>query len=473
MSTTAYYVADCILIAGVVFGIVLMRSPRTARRGNLLGGVCVLGAVAATLLRYGIVPDGVLCAAMGLGGVIGCLIGVRVAMTRMPQLVALLNGFGGGASAIVAFVLLGKADLSPVATARFAAGLALVIGSFTFSGSVVAAGKLDQRIRALPVVFRRHTLLCILALVTSGLCVLATSLVSGNMVTVLSLASALTALCLGVLLAIRVGGGDMPITISLLNSLSGVAVAVTGFAISNPLLVGIGGIIGSAGVILTRIMSRAMNRSLRDVLTGRIADGAGRKPVPVDEKTAPRRSGGPGAENGRRKTVDEARVPEILERAATVIIIPGYGMALGRAQHQVKALYDKLEGRGKQVRFAVHPVAGRMPGHMHVLLAEVRIPYGKLVDMKDINDDFEQTDLVIVVGANDVINPAARTAVGTPIYGMPILNAERAGHVIICNKDTAPGYAGVDNPLYEGRDNVTLVLGDAAETLDKLVRGMD
>ena len=274
----------------------------------------------------------------------------------------------------------------------------------------------------------------------------------------LSLLILLAAFGFGVLFTIRIGGADMPITISLLNSLSGLAASIAGFALRNPLLVVAGAIVGAAGLVLTQHMCRAMNRSLLNVLTGRTTAGP----------QAPVEAGAQGAPAAR---TDEARpapsVAVTLAQAHTVVIVPGYGMALSQAQRQVKDLSDELEARGKEVRFAIHPVAGRMPGHMNVLLAEVDVPYNKLCEMDAINPEFEQTDLVVVVGANDVINPAAATAVGTPIYGMPILHVTDAKRIIICNKDTQPGYAGVDNPLYT-HDNVTLLLGDAKETVARL-----
>ncbi|HAV20543.1 MAG TPA: hypothetical protein DCX02_01300, partial [Firmicutes bacterium] len=264
----------------------------------------------------------------------------------------------------------------------------------------------------------------------------------------------------GVLFTIRVGGADMPITISLLNSFSGVAASISGFAVRNPLLVAVGAVVGTSGLVLTRLMCKAMNRSLSQVLAGKtvlVSKESDTGAISVHEAEI-------SEEKCKTDTEGQDDFLSFIRDAKSVIVIPGYGMALAQAQHEVKKLTDILEDMDKEVRFAIHPVAGRMPGHMNVLLAEADVPYDKLYEMDDINEGFRETDVVIVVGANDVINPAANTAEGTPIYGMPILRAYEAKHVIIFNLDTKPGYAGVDNPLYS-MDNATLVLGDAAETL--------
>jgi NAD(P) transhydrogenase subunit beta len=269
----------------------------------------------------------------------------------------------------------------------------------------------------------------------------------------------------GIIFSIRIGGADMPITISLLNSLSGLAAAIAGFAVRDPLLIATGAIVGSAGLILTRIMCRAMNRSLTEILLGKTTAGPVTPRMDVTGGEVP--SSMP-AETERRLSDTRESAVEWLREAKTVIIIPGYGMALSQAQHMVKTLLDHLENRGKDVRFAIHPVAGRMPGHMNVLLAEADVPYEMLEEMEAINPRFAETDAVIIVGANDVVNPAANTAQGTPIYGMPILNAAEAKFVLIFNKDTRPGYSGVENPLYN-RENVALFLGDAAEKIGELM----
>jgi len=467
MPTLIYNIIALVFIAGIVLGIRLMSSPETAIKGNLLGAICILGSIILTLTSNGVVSYAILWISMAIGGLVGCFFAVKVAMTQMPQLVALLNGFGGGASAIVAFVVLvggSSSKLSPVS--KFTGGLALVVGAVTLSGSIIAAAKLDQKITQLPVILRGHTILSVLTLIILGIFILFTIAAPVSMIGLISIFSLLVALILGVLFSIRVGGADMPITISFLNSLSGIAASITGFAILNPLLVAVGAIVGAAGIILTRIMCRAMNRTIFEVLIAKSTaqsfsvkqDGTFLKEEYAKEQPK------------TKATDNEDLVISVLTEANKIVIVPGYGMALAQAQHQVNQLFEKLAEQGKEVVFAIHPVAGRMPGHMNVLLAEAGVPYDKLLQMDDINPKFKETDVVVVVGANDVINPAAKTAEGTPIYGMPVLNVTEAKHIIICNKDTEPGYAGVNNPLYEQEKNVTLFLGDAAQTFDKLLK---
>lgn len=474
MTAAVHHIIALIFVVGFLGGIRLMRSPRTAAQGNLLGAACMLGAVVLTLVKHGVIGTGLLWAAMAAGAAIGTVIALRVTMVQMPQLVALLNGFGGAASAIVAAVVLNgdAGDLNLFS--RLSGGLALAVGTVTLSGSLVAAGKLTGRLRPRPVVLRSHGWLTgVAAAATAGLA-LAVAFMVGDMRVAVSVAALVAAALYGVVMTIRIGGADMPITISLLNSCSGLAAAIAGFAIGSPLLVATGGIVGAAGLILTQSMCRAMNRSLMEVLSGRttVASGSGAatESATVDPQAAPRAPGSePPAEEGREHAQGEqADLGTLLGAAKTVVIVPGYGMALAQAQQQVKQLMDRLEAGGAEVNFAIHPVAGRMPGHMNVLLAEVDVPYDKLWELDAANAALAATDLVIIVGANDVVNPAAGTAEGTPIYGMPILRVADAGKVIICNMDTAPGYAGVPNPLYEDPE-VTLLLGDAKETVAQLI----
>ena len=470
-----------ICVIGTVWGIKMMSSPTTAVRGNLLGAASMAGAIIVTLVSEGIVGVGVLWVAMAIGAALGYVMAVRVAMIQMPQMVALLNGFGGGSSAIVSLMTLvaafwtaGAVSADAVAFGAFekvTAVLGLIVGGITFSGSLMAAGKLAGKINQRPIIFEGQSTINNLALVvTLALGLLAA--VSGGAAAVAYAALVLVgSLAYGVLFTIKVGGADMPITVSLLNSFSGVAASISGFAIRNPLLIAIGAVVGASGLILTQIMCRAMNRSLGQVLSGkttvlRPANGkravGGSAPSASPSRPAPEKPVGGGG-GGVQGYVGLARA------AKSVIVVPGYGMALAQAQGDVKALMDRLEANGAQVKVAIHPVAGRMPGHMNVLLAEVDVPYDKLYEMDQVNDEFADTDLVIVVGANDVINPAANTAEGTPIYGMPILNVHEAKHVVIFNYDTKPGYAGVDNPLYEASDKVTLLLGDAAKTVREFI----
>jgi len=463
MDSIAYNVVALVLVAGVVAGIRLMSSPKTAVAGNLLGAVSMLGAILMTLVAQGLVERGVLWLCLGIGGGLGWLLAAKVAMIQMPQLIALFNGLGGGASALVPLVLFFDAEGPIGLETRLTGSLALVVGGVTLSGSLVAAAKLSQRIPQRPIVLKAHGALASLTLIALGVLVTLNTLVPAGALSTSAVAAFAVALVFGVVFAIRVGGADMPITISLLNALSGVAAAIAGLAIHNPLLVSVGAVVGAAGLILTRIMCRAMNRSLFEVLTGSttLSDtfrGPGRdttqEPTPEPERT-------------EEPPDTDASITAILKEADKVVIVPGYGMALAQAQYQVKELLDELENQGKEVAFAIHPVAGRMPGHMNVLLAEVDVPYEKLCEMDAMNPRFKETDLALVIGANDVVNTAAATAEGTPIYGMPILHVNEAKHVIVCNLDDRPGYAGVENTLY-GHKNVTLVCGDAKET----VRGL-
>jgi len=400
-----------------------------------------------------------------VGAAGGYYLGVRVTMIRMPQLVALLNGFGGAASAAAALVVLAARPETLSMAIRFTAALAVAVGSLTLSGSLVAAGKLDRRISQLPIHLRRHSAISVSLLLLCAVLVLLSALLETRAATPLTAIASGVALVFGVVFAIRIGGADMPISISLLNSLSGVAGALTGFAVQDPLLVAAGAIVGASGLILTEIMCRAANRTLLQVITGRtttptsVASVSAVAPACAETDSAP-------VDTQTSDPYDDAC--DVLRDADTVLIVPGYGMAIAGAQHEVKRLSDALERRGKEIRFAVHPLAGRMPGHMHVLLAEVEVPYEKLRDLNQINDEFRQTDAVVIVGANDVVNPAANTAPNTPIYGMPILRVVEAKRVIICNQDTAPGYSGVPNPLYQ-MDHVILCLGDAVRTVGELV----
>jgi len=457
MTPLAYHLVALALAAGMVWGIHWMNSPRTAVRGNLLGSLCMLGAIVLTLIRHGVLARGDLWLAMVVGGAAGSVLAAAVSMVQMPQLVALLNGLGGGASALVAWVILGGNADTLDAVTRSGAGLALAVGAVTLSGSAVAAGKLHGKINGRPIILPGHMLWSVLSLAVMVLGV-AGILAAPADAGLLSVLTLLAALGFGVLFAIRIGGADMPITISLLNSLSGLAASIAGFALRNPLLVVAGAVVGAAGLVLTEHMCRAMNRALGGVLLGRLGAGGA---VQAGEA--------PAAASPARGAAQAASPSSLLKKAELVIIVPGYGMALAQAQHEVANLMQQMEADGAKVCFAIHPVAGRMPGHMNVLLAEAGVPYDKLCEMDAINPKFKNADVVIVVGANDVVNPAAATAEDTPIYGMPILRVSDAKHVMVCNKDTEPGYAGVENPLYS-YDNVTLLLGDAKDTVARLAR---
>lgn len=472
MIDSIYYIL-CIVLAGLVLlGISMMSKVKTALWGNLLSCVCMAAAIVLTIVRYdfsgkwawllvGLVP----------AAVAGAILAKKVKMIEMPQTVAMLNGFGGAASALVAAVTLtdGKAVGAFEATT---AGIALIIGMVTLLGSILAAGKLAKWFNQRPVILKGHKMWVLLAGILSVLCILPLVLCQGNngQLVLFTLLCAALAGAFGWLFVLRVGGADMPITISLLNSLSGVAGGIAGMAIGEPLLVAVGGIVGASGLILTEVMCRAMNRKLSAILTGATTVTAASKAaeVPAEEKPAEKEAPIEEVVPAVDKEAEAQKVFEAFKAAKNVIIVPGYGMALSQAQYAVRELKDALEAKGTQVRFAIHPVAGRMPGHMNVLLCEVDIPYEDLFQMEDINDDFAAADVTLVIGANDVMNPAANTAEGTPIYGMPVLNVGDCKNVIICNFDLNPGYAGVPNPLYERSEGVALLIGDAKESLAKL-----
>ena len=471
MIDSVYYIL-CIVLAGLVLlGISMMSKVKTALWGNLLSCACMAAAIVLTIVRYdfsgkwlwllvGLVP----------AAIAGAILAKRVKMIEMPQTVAMLNGFGGAASALVAAVTLtdGKAiGAFEAATA----GIALIIGMVTLLGSILAAGKLAKWFNQRPVILKGHTGLVLICGILAVLCVLPLVTCQGDngKLILFTLLCAALAGAFGWLFVLRVGGADMPITISLLNSLSGVAGGIAGMAIGEPLLVAVGGIVGASGLILTEVMCRAMNRKLSAILTGATTVSAAPKaaepaPVEAEKEEAPVEEAAPVVD----KAAEEQKVFDAFKTAQNVIIVPGYGMALSQAQYAVRELKDALEAHGAKVRFAIHPVAGRMPGHMNVLLCEVDIPYEDLFQMEDINDDFKDADVTLVIGANDVMNPAANTAEGTPIYGMPVLNVGDCKNVVICNFDLNPGYAGVPNPLYERTEGVALLIGDAKESLTKL-----
>ena len=448
-----YYIISAVLVSGVLIGISMMSKVKTANAGNTLSAVCTAIAIAIVLYDNEILTAYQAWLGMAIGGVIGIIGAVKVKMIQMPQAVALLNGLGGLASALVAILTIQQAAETEL-FAIYVGAVALVVGWVTFTGSLVAAGKLHKLLPQKPVIWKAHSLIVAITLIATLISVVFVP----DCIWLISVLSAF----FGIAFAIRVGGADMPITISLLNSLSGVAGGIAGIAVGDPLLVAIGGIVGASGLLLTQIMCRAMNRSLVSILLGSTA----KKPVakvsttPVEEEI---------------KEVEEKETKlspcDILSNAKKVMIVPGYGMALAQAQSTVKALADKLESRGVDVKFAIHPVAGRMPGHMNVLLCEVDVPYEKLYEMEAINGEFADCDAAIIIGANDVVNPAANTAEGTPIYGMPVLNAADAKCVIVCNFDTNPGYAGVPNPLYES-PNTIMMLGDAKETVAELTNAI-
>ena len=481
-------ILSAILAVLVLAGISMMSKVKTAVAGNLLSAFAMLCGIVATLLFAGVVSVWTIYVSILIGALAGSLLAARVKMIQMPQTVAMFNGLGGGASALV-----GLLSVHGGAFVRFTALLAVAVGMVTLVGSLVAAGKLHRVLPQKPVVWKGHALCTLLFLALALGFVVAGIFVQGAGLTVCLVGAFVSASLFGLWFSLRVGGADMPITISLLNSLSGVAGSIAGMAIGDVFLVAVGGIVGASGLLLTQIMCRAMNRKLMSILTGGTMSPSVPTPVIEENEQLVERimdlekkikeleamvadlEARVKALDGQLNAAPAEETPtaaSVLSKAKDVSIVPGYGMALAQAQHQVRQLADKLESRGARVRFAIHPVAGRMPGHMNVLLAEADVDYEKLYEMDAINDDFKNADAVVVIGANDVLNPAARNAVGTPIYGMPVLNVDQAPEVIVCNFDLKPGYAGVENPIYSREKGVYLELGDAKETLMRLMAGI-
>jgi H+-translocating NAD(P) transhydrogenase subunit beta len=439
------------LVAAVCFVLALkgLSSPRSARTGNLIGVFGALLAVVVTFLAYDVGNLGWILAAIAAGTVAGVLFARRVAMTAMPQLVALFNGVGGGAAALVGLLEMGEIPT----TARLGAvSFAVLVGTVSFSGSAVTFAKLQELMTGRPVIFRGGQYVSAALLLAAAVLVVA---VVGTANVALAISLAVAGLLFGVLLVLPVGGADVPIVISLLNAFTGLAVAAGGYVLDNTLLLVAGTLVGASGTILTRLMAQAMGRSVASILLGAFAGGstAGTTGAGSDR---PVRSAGP------------EDVAILLGFARRVVIVPGYGLAVAQAQHTVHELADLLVSRGVEVSYAIHPVAGRMPGHMNVLLAEANVPYEQLREMDAANAELRSADVALVVGANDVVNPAARTSPGSPIYGMPILDADRAKAVVFLKRSMRPGFAGIENELmYDPR--TTLLFGDAKDSLTKLV----
>ena len=440
----AYVVSAALFI----YGLKLLGSADTARRGNMLSAIGMLLAIVAALLDQGIVEYQWIVIGIVVGGVVGAAVARLVQMTSMPEMVALFNGSGGMAS-----LLVGAAAIS-TATGTFTLVtivLSILIGGLTFTGSLVAYGKLSETIGSGAVVFRGQQI--VNSLIVAGI------LGSGVIFCLqpdnpqwLYLVIGLS-LVFGVMAVIPIGGADMPVVISLLNSYSGLAACAAGFAINNNILIVAGSLVGAAGIILTQIMCKAMNRSLSNVLFsgfGSVSTG--------EEKV-----------EGEIKPISVEDAYYILEAASNVAIIPGYGMAVAQAQHVVKELTEIMEKNGAEVNFGIHPVAGRMPGHMNVLLAEADVPYDQLLEMDDINPRMENVDVAIVIGANDVVNPAARESESSPIYGMPVINVDQARTVFVLKRSMASGFAGIENPLFY-KENTRMLFGDAKESIGGLVR---
>jgi NAD(P) transhydrogenase subunit beta len=448
------------LVAGALFilGLKRLSSPTTARRGNQLGAAGMLVAVVATLLHWEIVSFVWIIAGIVLGASIGLGLARGVKMTAMPQMVALLNGFGGAASALVAgdeYIRFAAGTIDAPLDVQTTIMLTVIIGAVTFAGSVIAFGKLQEIITGKTVVLPGQAAWApVLVLAILGL---AGWLVIAPANLPLYIALNVGALILGVFLVMPIGGADMPVVISLLNSYSGLAAAMTGFVLSNNVLIVSGALVGASGLILTNIMCVAMNRSLPNVLFGAFLGkvmGGGGPAALTDGKTV------------RDITAEDAAI--LLSYARGVIFVPGYGLAVSQAQHQVRELADLLVAKGVDVKYAIHPVAGRMPGHMNVLLAEANVPYPQLIEMDQINPEFDHTDVAVVIGANDVVNPSARHDTGSPIYGMPILDVDHAKNVIVMKRSMNPGFAGIENELFYN-DNTRMLFGDARKSLTALI----
>ena len=450
LESAVYLVAIGLFILGMRD----LASPKTARRGNGMAAVGMLLAVVVTLLDRQILDYTYIVAGIVIGSAIGVVAARRIQMTAMPQFVALLNGLGGAASTLVVLAEYQRTTGRMPPEVLCTLVLSLLIGTVTFTGSAVAYAKLQGLMRGSPVVFRFqqkvNALLLIASLLLGGLIAWYPAFWE------VPVAIVLLSGVLGVLLVIPIGGADMPVVISLLNSYSGLAAAATGFVLANNMLIVSGALVGASGIILSQIMCKAMNRSLTNVLFGAVGGQ-----VSVEEGT--------GLKERRRVTGHEAEdVAVMLETAQSVIMVPGYGLAVAQAQHALHDLEQILTERGVNVRYAIHPVAGRMPGHMNVLLAEANVSYDLLCTMEDINDDFQNTDVALVIGANDVINPAARGKKDSPLYGMPILNVDKARTAIICKRGLSPGFSGVDNELFYDPKTM-MVFSDAKQTLTRLV----
>jgi len=434
-----------------IFGLKLLTSQTTAQKGNLLSATGMFLAVVVTLLSNEILDYRWLATGIIVGGIIGAFAARVVAMTQMPQMVALFNGFGGAASLLVGWTAYRTMVMFDLFTAT-TIFLAVLIGGVTFSGSLVAWGKLATYISGRPILFPGQTLLngfLFIGVLVAGSLLLMNLPISYSML----IGVVVLSLVLGVMAVIPIGGADMPVVISLLNSYSGIAGCAAGLAISNNILIVAGALVGASGIILTNVMCKAMNRSLANVLFGGFGASGGTQTLQIE---------------GEVKPISAEDTYFILEAASSVVIVPGYGMAVAQAQHAIHELEELLEKNGSDVRYAIHPVAGRMPGHMNVLLAEANVSYDKLVEMDDINRTIAGVDVCIVVGANDVVNPAARESAGSPIYGMPIINVDRAKTVIVLKRSMATGFAGIENNLFY-KENTRMLFDDAKSSIEALV----
>ncbi len=447
-----FYVLAAVLF---ILGIKRLSHPKTAMNGNRLAAVGMLIAILATLVAYDQIDFQLIAIGMIIGSIIGATFAIKVEMTQMPQMVAIFNGFGGGASALVAaaeFLKSGEITTFTIGTIV----LSVFIGTLTFTGSFIAFGKLQGFVSGQPVVFPGQQLingLLALALVFIGFYLLQMPGEMNLFYGVIAISA-----ILGITLTIPIGGADMPVVISLLNSYSGIAAAATGFVLMNNGLIISGALVGASGLILTNIMCKGMNRSLANVIFGAVG---------LDQQSTE----GSSAKQISIKSYSTEEAAMIFDAAEKIIVVPGYGLAVAQAQHAVREVAEFLEEKNKKVLYAIHPVAGRMPGHMNVLLAEANIPYEQLLDLDEINPEFEDCDVALVLGANDVVNPAARHDTSSPIYGMPILDVDKSRTVIINKRTMNTGFAGIQNELF-GFDNSIMVFGDAKDMLQQLLKDL-
>ncbi len=459
-----FYAATLIAVVLFIVGLKRLSSPATARVGNRYAAAGMLLAIAASIWEIDAVGWWAIVVGIAIGGIIGLFSAMKVKMTAMPQMVALFNGAGGGAAALISssefFVNAFAHGTTPAPSFNLLIVVSLVIsaiiGAVSFSGSIVAFLKLQEWMTGRPITYKGQQV--VNALLALAICAIALVIMAsiGSVPWYWYVAMLAGAVIFGVLFVLPIGGADMPVVISLLNSFTGVAVAITGFELNYQLLIVSGTLVGASGTLLTILMGKAMNRPLTNVLFGAFGAKGGTDLAPA---------GGGAAQNVRAATVDDVAV--MLAYAHQVVVVPGYGMAVAQAQHSVRELADQLEKRGVAVKYAIHPVAGRMPGHMNVLLAEANVPYNQLYDMDDINPEFARTDVSLVIGANDVVNPAARNVPSSPIYGMPILDVDRSSNVIVLKRSMRSGFAGIENPLFE-HPNCAMLFGDAKTTVDTL-----
>ncbi len=454
--TKLFYVLAAVLF---IIGLKKLSHPKTARNGNIIASVGMLIAIVVTLVAFDVLDYKLIAVGMIIGAIIGSTFAIKVKMTGMPQMVAIFNGFGGGASALVAaaefYTKVGHGEQTTFLLSTIA--LSVLVGTLTFTGSFIAFGKLQGFISGQPIVFKGQKVLN--ALIAIALITCSVMMVNNpeQMMTYF-LAIVVLAALLGITIVIPIGGADMPVVISLLNSYSGIAAAATGFVLLNNGLIISGALVGASGLILTNIMCKGMNRSLANVIFGAVG---------LTQESA----SGDAAKQLNIKSYSTEEAAMIFDAADKIIIVPGYGLAVAQAQHAAREVADYLESKGKTVLYAIHPVAGRMPGHMNVLLAEANVPYEQLKDLDQINPEFETCDVALVLGANDVVNPAARHDKSSPIYGMPILDVDKSRTVIINKRTMNPGFAGIQNELF-GFDNTIMVFGDAKQMLTDLLKDL-